>query len=82
MDIDYIIRSGKRPFILGADFNNKPEEWQNNPIPWLKRWDASIITGDNCGHTGIRGDRTANEVSPNDYLNISNSLVSIHICFH
>ena len=37
MDIDYISRSGKRPFVLGADFNNKPEEGQNNPIPVMCR---------------------------------------------
>ena len=33
-DIAYLTRDGRRPFILGADFNNPPSAWAYTSIDW------------------------------------------------
>ena len=40
--IDYITRSGRRPFILGLDANVEPAAWDLGSYPWLSQWNAKI----------------------------------------
>ena len=70
MDIGFLTRDGRRPFVLGADFNATPHAWEGTASSWLKRLNAHLVTAGSaitckCG-----------EGSTIDYFMISNSLRS------
>ena len=50
MDLDYVTRGGKMPFILGIDANEEPSAWSG--VGWggnsfLEHLDAEIVTARN-----------------------------------
>ena len=67
-EIELITKKGKLPFILLADFNVEPEEW--NKLAWLERNGAAIIQPEGVEATCRKGRGTLI-----DYAIVSKNIV-------
>ena len=77
MDLDYLTRGGKIPFVLGLDANTKPEAWLE--IMWgaknfFEQLEAEVVTARNSNITCV-GAANIEGGSNIDYYIISTSLL-------
>ncbi len=75
-EVEEITRTGKRLFIMAADFNASPDDWCRDRGGWLHRNDASIITPDNSPIT-CRGGLAEEGGSLIDYIVASNKVLPL-----
>ena len=54
-DVCFLTRDGRFPFILGADFNFPPSQWQDLTLHggdmWIKQLGASVVIPEGSSHT-------------------------------
>ena len=74
-NIEFLTRTGKQCFILGADFNIEPKVWYEDDGSWLKRMNATIVTPRNTGFT-CRGGKSGGG-SMIDYFIVSMKVASV-----
>ena len=71
-EIEYVTRTGRSPFILGADFNMTPDEWEAELADWMKKMKVSVVLPSNSSYT-CKGTKTK-EGSLIDFFLVSHEI--------